>query len=66
LRAETDRVFDSFLGRGFGRFPALERVEGSDAVVPSIDVHETETELDDVSCSSSDHTEHSPPLATGR
>jgi HSP20 family protein len=45
LRAETDRVFDSFLGRGFGRFPALERVEGSDAVVPSIDVHETETEL---------------------
>ena len=45
MRAEMDRVFDSFLGRGFGRFPALPRVEGSDAVVPSIDVRETETEL---------------------
>ena len=33
------------LGRGFGRFPALARVEDSDAVVPNIDVRETETEF---------------------
>ena len=45
MRAEMDRVFDSFLGRSFGRFPALARGEDSDAVVPSIDVRETETEL---------------------
>ena len=45
MRAEMDRVFDSFLGRGFGRFPALARVEDSGAVVPSIDVRETEAEL---------------------
>ena len=45
MRAEMDRVFDSFLGRGFGRFPALARVEDSDAVVPNIDVRETEAEL---------------------
>jgi HSP20 family protein len=45
MRAEMDRVFDSFLGRGFGRFPAIARVADSDAVVPSIDVRETETEF---------------------
>jgi HSP20 family protein len=45
MRAEMDRVFESFLGRGSGRFPALARAEESGAVVPSIDVRETETEL---------------------
>ena len=45
MRAEMDRVFNSFLGRGFGGFNALSRNEWSDAVVPSIDVRETETEL---------------------
>jgi HSP20 family protein len=45
MRAEMDRVFDSFLGRGFGRFPVLSRPDESDAVMPSIDVRETETEL---------------------
>jgi HSP20 family protein len=45
MRAEMDRVFDSFLGRSFGRFPALARVEDSDVVIPSIDVRETETEF---------------------
>jgi HSP20 family protein len=45
MRAEMDRVFDSFLGRGFGRFPALLRTEEDDAVVPSIDVRESETEF---------------------
>lgn len=45
MRAEMDRVFDSFIGRGFGRFPVLARVEDSELVMPSIDVRETETEL---------------------
>ena len=45
MRAEMDSVFNSFLGRGLGRFPALARVADSDAVVPSIDVRETETEF---------------------
>ena len=45
MRAEMDRVFDAFLGRGFGRFPALSRVEEGGALAPSIDVRETETDL---------------------
>lgn len=45
MRTEMDRVFESFLGRGSGRFPTLARAEQSGAVVPSIDVRETETEL---------------------
>jgi HSP20 family protein len=45
MRAEMDRVFEPFLGRGSGRFPALARAVESGAVVPSIDVRETETEL---------------------
>ena len=42
MRSEMDRVFNSFLGPGFGRFPLLSRSEAEDAVVPSIDVRETE------------------------
>jgi HSP20 family protein len=45
MRAEIDRVFDSFLGRSFGRIPALARADDSDVVTPSIDVRETETEF---------------------
>lgn len=45
MRAEMDRVFDSFLGRGFGRLPTVWESAGRDAVVPSIDVRETETEF---------------------
>ena len=45
MRSEIDRVFDSFLGRGIDRFPMLSRIEDRDAVVPSIDVRETETEF---------------------
>lgn len=45
MRAEMDRVFDSFLGRGFGRFPTLASVVDCDAVVPSIDVCETVAEF---------------------
>jgi HSP20 family protein len=45
MRAEVDRVFDTFLGRGFSRFPMLSRAEESGALAPSIDMRETETEL---------------------
>lgn len=45
MRAEMDRVFDSFLGRGFGRFPAPAKVQDGDILMPSIDVRETETEF---------------------
>ena len=45
MRAEMDRVFDSFLGPGFGRFPLLSRSEPEFAVIPSIDVRESESEL---------------------
>jgi HSP20 family protein len=45
MRAEMDRVFDSFFGRGFRRFPVPSRPDESGAVMPSIDVCETETEL---------------------
>jgi hypothetical protein len=31
IRAEMDRVFDSFLGRGFGWFPVLSRPDESHA-----------------------------------
>ncbi len=44
LRSEMDRVFDAFLGRGFG-LPSLQRPGGDQAVMPSIDVCETENEV---------------------
>jgi len=45
MRAEMDRVFDAFLGRGFGRFNAPSRAEWSEELAPSIDVRETDTDL---------------------
>ena len=45
MRSEMDRVFDSFLGRGFGRFPSLARADYDDDVVPSMDVRETPSEF---------------------
>ena len=45
MRAEMDRVFDSFLGRDVGRFPSLWRENGSEIVVPRIDVRETDGEI---------------------
>ena len=44
MRAEMDRVFDSFLGPSFGRFPLLSRSK-PEVAVPSIDIRETESEL---------------------
>lgn len=45
MRAEMDRVFDRFLGRGFGRLPALSRAGWGDTVVPNIDLKEAEKEF---------------------
>lgn len=45
MRAEMDRVFDSFLGRGFDRFPILARGERSFELVPDIDVRESSAEF---------------------
>ena len=45
MRAEMDRVFDSFIGRGIGRFPTLPVAKDRDALTPSIDVRETATEF---------------------
>lgn len=45
MRSEMDRVFDSFLGRGFGALPAMLRGSDNGAVMPSIDVRETPTEF---------------------
>jgi HSP20 family protein len=45
MRADIDHVFDSFLGRGFRRFPMLSRSEENGGIVPSVDVRESETEI---------------------
>jgi len=45
MRAEMDRVFDSFLGRGFGRLTNPMRSEWSEPLLPKIDVRETKEDL---------------------
>lgn len=48
LRTEMDRVFDSFLGRGFGGFGRLAdfpRVTWGEAAVPSLDVRESDKDF---------------------
>jgi HSP20 family protein len=45
MRAEINRVFDTFLGRGLGRLPALSRTVWGEGVVPSIEVRETDKEV---------------------
>ena len=46
MRAEMDRVFDSFLGRGFFGRPALfSRGEATTAATLDIDVHESDKEI---------------------
>lgn len=44
MRAEMDRVFDSFLGRGPGRLASFFQ-GGKDVVMPSIDVRENDKEV---------------------
>lgn len=45
MRAEMDRVFDSFLGRGFGALSGFGEHSSQGAVVPNIDVRETDAEI---------------------
>lgn len=45
MRAEMDRVFDNFLGRRWADTPSLFRTSGQPAMMPSIDVRESETEF---------------------
>jgi HSP20 family protein len=45
MRAEMDRVFDTFLGPGFGRFNWPMRGEWTETIAPKMDVRETEREL---------------------
>ena len=45
MRAEMDRVFDSFLGRGALRMPALFGGGQAATMMPSIDVRETDGEV---------------------
>ena len=45
MRAEMDRVFDNFLGRRWMDSPSLFRASGQQPMMPSIDVHESETEF---------------------
>jgi HSP20 family protein len=46
MRAEMDRLFDSFLGRGFFGRPALfGRPEATATVVPDIDIRENDKEI---------------------
>jgi HSP20 family protein len=46
MRAEMDRVFDSFLGRGlFGRPALFGGAEPASAIAPDIDVRENDKEI---------------------
>lgn len=45
MRAEMDRVFDSFLGRSFGGLPSLSRSGWGDMLAPSIDLRESDKEF---------------------
>jgi len=45
LRSEMNSLFDNFFGRGFGALPRLFGDNTSGAVVPRIDVRETDTQL---------------------
>jgi HSP20 family protein len=46
MRAEMDRVFDSFLGRSFfGRPSLLPRLPAAEMITPDVDVRENEKEI---------------------
>ena len=45
MRAEMDRVFDSFLGRGFWGRPSLPRLAVPEMVMPDVDIRENDKEL---------------------
>jgi len=45
MRAEMDRVFDSFLGPGFFGRPSLPKMTTAERVAPEVDVHENDKEI---------------------
>jgi HSP20 family protein len=45
MRAEMERVFDSFLGRGFLGRPTLSRLRAEETNTPNVDVRENEKEI---------------------
>ena len=45
MRAEMDRVFDSFLGPGFFSRPSLPKMMTAERVAPEVDVHENDKEI---------------------
>ena len=45
MRAEMDRVFDSFLGPGFFGRPSLPKMTTVERVAPEVNVHENDTEI---------------------
>ena len=45
MRAEMDRVFDSFLGPGFFSRPSLPKMTTAERVAPEVDVHENDKEI---------------------
>jgi HSP20 family protein len=45
MRAEMNRLFDTFVGRGFGDLPALSQVGWGKMMAPSIDLSENDKEF---------------------
>lgn len=45
MRAEMDRVFDSFLGRSFLRRPSLPRATLPEIMTPDVDIRENDKEI---------------------
>jgi len=45
MRAEMNRVFDSFLGRSFGGLPSLSQAGWGELLAPSIDLREADKEF---------------------
>lgn len=45
MRAEMDRVFDAFIGRGLGGRPSLPQLAASGLLKPDVDIRENEKEL---------------------
>jgi HSP20 family protein len=45
MRAEMDRVFDSFLGNRWGALPALFKDTGTSLAAPSVDIRENDKEI---------------------
>lgn len=45
MRADMERLFDSYFGHGFGRLPALSRLGFGDVNSPSTDLRETDKEF---------------------